>query len=335
MKAVIYTMYGGPEVLQFTQLVKPVPKDKEILIKVHASTVSAGTIWMRKGKFPGSILLTMLLRLITGITRPRRLILGFEFSGVVEETGQGVTRFKKGDKVYGTTTGLKNGSYADYICVPEKWSQGVVMLKPGYLSFEEAAALPVGAMTALHLLQKAKIEPAKKVLIYGASGSVGSFAVQIAKYFGATVTAVSSTFNKELALSIGADHFIDYTKEDISLCEEKFDIIFDAVAKRKASAFTPLLNKQGKFCSVRTPTCERTEYLSQLEAMILKGALLPVIDRVYPFSAIVEAHRYVDRGHKKGNVVLAHNTAITEAERKIIITGKDDTYVPLLNVSIN
>ncbi len=304
MRAAVYTKYGSPSVLQLREVEKPVPKSKEMLVRVHASTVSSGVIWIRKGHFPGSKLFTCLIRLVFGITKPKRNVLGFEFSGTVEDIGSDVKLFKKGDEVYGTTTGLKNGAYADYVCIPERWKQGVVALKPQHLTFEEAAALPVGGMTALQILLKAKIQSGHKILIYGASGSVGTYAVQIARYFGATVTGGCSTANIELVKSIGADEVIDYTKADITQYKERFDIIFDAVGKLKTSKCKPLLNKGGRFCSVKSLTHEKNQYLDLLHKMISEGKLKPIIDRSYSLEHIVEAHKYVDLGHKKGNVVI-------------------------------
>jgi len=231
MKAAVFNQYGSPAVLHLAEIDKPIPKDKELLVRVYSSTVSAAVIWVRKGQFPVSRILTFLIRLMFGITKPRQPILGFEFSGVVEDVGKDVMLFRRGDEVYGTTTGLKNGAYAEYVCVPEKWSQGVVAFKPNVLTFQEAAALPVGGMTALQLLKKAKIEKGHRVLIYGASGSVGTYAVQLAKYFGGYVVAVCGTTNIELVKSIGADQVIDYTKTDISQLEDRFDVILDAVGK--------------------------------------------------------------------------------------------------------
>ena len=306
MKAVTYTMYGPPSVLQLKEISKPVPKGDEVLIKIVCSTVSAAAIWKRKGKFPGSMLFTILLRLFSGLTKPGIPVLGVEFSGVVEETGNEVTLFKKGDAVYGTTTGLKQGAYAEYVCVPEKRKGGVLIKKPELLSFEQAAVLPVGAMTALDLLKKAKIQKGQQVLIYGASGSVGTYAVQISKYFGAFVTGVCSSANTALVFSLGAENVIDYTTNDISKSGKKHDIVFDAVGKLKKSTWKKLLKGGGRFCTVKSTTSEKTEYLEILHKMIAEGKLLPVIDKVYSFDQISEAHQYVDSGHKKGNVVISH-----------------------------
>ncbi|TAE22193.1 MAG: NAD(P)-dependent alcohol dehydrogenase [Candidatus Kapaibacterium sp.] len=306
MRAFIYTEYGAPDVLRLADVPKPIPQANELLVKVHASSVSAGSIWIRKGIFPGSAFFTFFIRLMFGITKPRNPILGYEFSGIVEEVGKDVKAWKKGDAIYGTTTGLKQGSYAEYVCIPELNKQNVIAPKPHNVSFEEAAALPVGVMTALHLLQKANIAKGQKVLIYGASGSVGTFAVQIARAFGASVTGVCSTGNVDLVRSLGAENVLDYTTQDFTNCSEQFDVIFDAVGKLDTATRKRLLRQNGQFRSTTSPTAEKREYLETLHTMIAEGKLQPAIDKVYPFEQLVEAHRYVDLGHKKGNVVIKH-----------------------------
>ncbi|MCU0428146.1 MAG: NAD(P)-dependent alcohol dehydrogenase [Candidatus Kapabacteria bacterium] len=309
MKAAIYTEYGAPSVLRQAEIPRPSPKDNEILVKVSASTVSAGVIWVRQGRFPGSNIFTFFLRLMYGLNKPRKPVLGFEFSGVVEAVGGKVQRFRVGDEVFGTTTGLTQGAYAEYVCVPEQWKQGVVAKKPPEITLEEAAALPVGFMTALNLLNRATITPSSNVLIYGASGSVGTFAVQIAKYRGAKITAVCSGRNAALVQSLGAETVVDYTGEgfttrDMARLAAQFDVAFDAVGKLSSQKLKGLVKQGGKALSVTSPTSEQQEYLGELARMIAEGSIRPVIDKTYSLENIVEAHEYVDLGHKRGNVVI-------------------------------
>lgn len=305
MKAIVYTQYGPPEVLQLAEVEKPEPKDNEILVKVYASSVTSGTRWARTGTHPDSKFFTLAVRIVFGLTKPKIPILGYEFSGAVEAVGKDVTLFKQGDQVIGTTTGLKAGAYAEYVCLPEAWKQGVVATKPPNLTHEEAAALPIGGMTAHFLLDKANIQPGQKVLIYGASGSVGTFAVQLAKnHYGAEVTGVCSTSNIEMVSSLGADKVIDYTQEDFTQSSERYDVIFDAAGKISAAQAKPVLKESGKFITVKSPTSEKTETLNLLKKLAEAGKIESAIDRRYPLEETAEAHRYVDNGHKKGNVVI-------------------------------
>ena len=304
MKAIVYEKYGSPDVLELKEIEKPVPNDNEILVKVHASTVTSGVTYIRNGKHPDSKLFSIILRMFFGITKPKRKILGYELSGVVESEGKNVKLFKKGDEIFGTATGLNAGSYAEYICLPEKWNAGVVAEKPVNLSHEEAAALPIGGMTALYLLRKVNIRQGEKILIYGASGSVGTYAVQLAKYFGAEVTGVSSSANLNLIKSLGADKVIDYTGDVFPGNCETYDVIFDAVGKCPAELKKKCLKKKGKYISIASPTSEKTEALIFLGKLAEAGEIKPVIDKCYPMEDIVEAHRYADKGHKKGNVVI-------------------------------
>lgn len=302
MKAVIYTQYGAPEVLKLTNIEKPKPKDNEILVKIHAATVTSGDVRLRASDFPA--LFWLPARLIFGLFKPKKQILGHELSGVVEAKGKQVTKFNVGDEVFGTTTLLNTGSYAEYICLPQTWKNGVVELKPTNLNFKEAAAIPVGGMTALFLLKKAQIDPGKKVLIYGASGSVGSFAIQLAKYSGASVTAVCSTSKVDMVRSLGADQVIDYKKEDYTTVTDQYDIVFDAVGKTTKSKAKSVLKRNGAFVSVNMLTSEKSEDLLRLKELAEKGMIKPFIDQFFSLEAIVEAHTYVDQGRKSGNVVI-------------------------------
>ena len=302
MKAAVYTEYGPPEVLKSTEVEKPSPADNEILVKIHAATVTSGDARLRSSDFPPIFWLPA--RLIFGLFRPKKRILGHELAGVIEAIGKDITKFKVGDQVFGTTTMLSGGSYAEYVCLPEEWKHGVVDFKPKNLSFKEAAALPIGAMTALFLLEKANVSQAQKVLIYGASGSVGSYAVQIAKHHGATVTGVCSGSNFEMVKSLGADHLIDNKKTDYSDLDHTFDIVFDAVGKTSKTKAKSVLDQAGSFVTIKMMTKEKTEHLSKIRTWAEEGKLVPYIDRSFKLDDIVKAHTYVDSGRKKGNVVI-------------------------------
>ncbi len=294
MKAVVYERYGTPDVLELREIPKPKPKDNELLVKVHATTVTAGDWRLRKAD-------PFLARIFNGLFRPRKIkVLGFEVAGVVEETGKHVASFKKGDAVF-ASCGLKFGGYAEYKTLPEN---DLVAVKPSNIGFDEAAAVPIGGLTALGFLQMAGIQAGHDVLIYGASGSVGTYAVQLAKYYGATVTAVCSSSNLEMVRSMGADKLIDYTKEDFADTDQRFDIVFDAVGKVSKRACKKLLKPGGRFVSVTGNPKKIPGGLNVLKDMIEGGKLKPVIDRKYTLEQIREAHAYVEGFHKKGNVVV-------------------------------
>ena len=300
MKAIVASKYGGPEVFQLKEIEKPTPKDNEVLIKVYATTVTAADFRMRSFTVPAAVWIPA--RLALGITKPRQPIYGSELSGKVEAVGKDVTRFKVGDEVFASTLTENFGAYAEYKCLPEK---AMVTIKPTNITYEEAAALPIGATTALRMLRKGNIQRGQKVLIYGASGSVGTYAVQLAKYFGAEVTGVCSTSNIEMVKSLGADHVIDYTEEDFSSMEERYDIIFDTLAKFPKSQYLKVLKPNGTYVSMaRLSTKESMDNLIFIKELIEEGEIKAFIDRCYPLEDMVEAHRYVDLGHKKGNVVI-------------------------------
>ncbi|MBA2345853.1 MAG: NAD(P)-dependent alcohol dehydrogenase [Rubrobacter sp.] len=324
MKAMVYTEYGSPDVLQLKEVEKPTPSDNEVLIRIDATTVTAADCELRSLKLP--IWLRLPIRIYLGLIRPGNKILGQELAGEIEAVGKDVKQFRNGDQVF-ASTGLGLGTHAEYTCLPES---GMLAIKPANMTYEEAAAVPLGGLNALHFLRKGNVQSGQKVLINGAGGSIGTFAVQLARYFGAEVTAVDSTGKLDMLRSIGADHVIAYTQEDFTRNGETYDVIFDVVGKSSFTRSVRSLKHNGRYLLANPrpsqmvrglwtsrsskkvifgAASEKNEDLIFLKDLIEAGKIQSVIDRRYPLEHIAEAHRYVDTGHKKGNVVIAveHN----------------------------
>ncbi len=331
MKAVVWTKYGSPDGLKLAEIEKPIPEADEILVKVHATTVTAGDCEMRRLQLP--LMLSFPMRAFTGLIRPKRIsILGQELAGEVVAIGDKVTSYKVGDQVFGTT-GFKFGAYAEYICLPAEPgdAQGVSAAKPENLTYEEAAAVPTGGLEAMHYMQRADIKPGKKVLIIGGGGSIGTYSIQLAKTFGAEVTAVDSTEKLALMRSLGAAHVIDYTIEDYTKNDETYDLIIDVVGKHSVVRRLKLLKENGLyFLAFARPShillsiwtsltsqkrvkiesaSQQKDDLLKLNDLIVSGKVKSIIDRVFPLDQVPEAHKYVESGGKMGNVCIKVESA--------------------------
>jgi NADPH:quinone reductase-like Zn-dependent oxidoreductase len=332
MKAVIWTDYGPPDVLQLKEVEKPAPNDNEVLIRVYATTATSGDCEMRS--LTGAIWFALPMRAYLGFKTPKRItILGMELAGEIESAGKDVKQFKEGDQVFGATGFAGMGAYAEYICLPEEPEEGVLAVKPANMTYEEAAAVPVGGIEALHFLRQGNIQSGQKVLINGAGGTIGTYAVQLAKYFGVEVTAVDSTEKLDMLRSIGADHVVDYTQEDFTQGGVTYDFILDVVSKGSFSGCIRSLKRDGRYLIANPGPSQmirgrwtslisnlpgrqsgkkvifgaahpKTEDLVFLKEIIEAGKMKSVIDRRYPLEQTAEAHRYVEQGHKKGNVII-------------------------------
>ncbi len=331
MKAVIWTAYGPPDVLQLKEVEKPTPKDNEVLIRIAATTVPSGDCEMRS--MSGSRWYTLLMRAYVGLRKPTKItVLGMELAGVIESAGKDVKRFNVGDEVFGVTGFVGAGTNAEYIALPEEPEGGALSIKPANMTYEEAAAVPIGGLEALNFLRQANLQSGQSVLINGAAGTIGTFAVQLAKALGAEVTAVDSTEKLDLLRSIGADSVTDYTREDFARSNKTYDLILDIAGKSSFSGSLKSLKPGGCFLIANARVSQRvqgrwasttrskkvvfgksspkTEDLLLLKALIEAGKLRTVIDRVYSLEQTAAAHRYVETGQKVGNVVISINRGV-------------------------
>ncbi|RLI36491.1 NAD(P)-dependent alcohol dehydrogenase [Candidatus Bathyarchaeota archaeon] len=330
MKAIVWTKYGSPDVLQLKEIEKPIPQDNEVLIKIYATTVTAGDCEQRDLKLP--IWYRFITRVYVGFKKPKRItILGMELAGEIESVGKDVKLFKEGDQVFAATGFVGMGTCAEYICMNEEPEKGALAIKPVNMTNEEAAPVPVGGLEALRFLRQGNIQSGQKVLINGAGGTIGTYAVQLAKYFGAEVTGVDSTRKLDMLRSIGADHVIDYTQEDFAKSVETYDFVLDVISKSSFSGSIRSLKQNGRYLIVNPGPLQmvrgrwismtsskkvlfgegypKTEDLLFLKELIEAGKIRSVIDRRYPLEQTAEAHRYVETGHKKGHVIITveHN----------------------------
>jgi NADPH:quinone reductase-like Zn-dependent oxidoreductase len=310
MKAAICTKYGPPDVLKIIEYRKPVPKENEVLIKIYAASVTNSDIFIRGSNIPLKYRIPM--RIMIGLTKPRNEIIGEVLSGEIEQVGSKVQRFKVGDQVYGLT-GFSLGAYADYKCMKDKDSkQGCIALKPRNISFEEATSAAYGGLLSLQFIEDANIRPNQKILIYGASGTSGTIAVQYAKYLGAEVTAVCSANNTKFVKSLGADKILDYTDKNSLSRIEKYDLVFDSVGKAKTSALKEVCKKSltpcGKIASIDDGALVLSSIrLDRIRELVESNTIKPINEISFPFDQIVEAHKYVELGHKRGNVAITIN----------------------------
>jgi NADPH:quinone reductase-like Zn-dependent oxidoreductase len=332
MKAIVWTKYGPPDALQLKEVQRPTPRENEVLIKIHAATASKADTEFRRLDLP--LFFAIFLRLYLGLLKPTRIkILGTEFAGEIVSVGKNVTQYRPGDQVYGYT-GLGMGTYAEYLCLAEKPSAlaSVMAIRPANVTYEQAAALPFGGLEALHTLRQADIQPGQRVLIVGAGGSIGTYSVQLAKHYGAQVTGVDEAGKLDMLRSIGADHVIDYAKEDFTKNGQIYDVILDTIGKSPFSRSLRSLTEHGTYLNanpglfgglwmrwfskaggkrVITWTAGYTvKNLMALKELVEAGIIKPVIDRRYPLQQTAEAHRYVDTGHKKGNVVITMESSL-------------------------
>jgi NADPH:quinone reductase-like Zn-dependent oxidoreductase len=328
MKAIIWTKYGSPDVLQLKEIEKPVPKENEVLIRIYATTVTSGDCEQRSLKLPFWYALPM--RVYVGLRRPKRItILGMDLAGEIEAIGKDVKMFNEGDQVFAATGFKDMGTCAEYICLPEESEESALAIKPSNMTYYEAAAVPVGGMEALSFIRKGNVQSGQKVLINGAGGTIGPFAIQLAKHLGAEVTAVDSPEKLYMLYSIGADHVIDYTREDFTKSDETYDFILDLISKSSFSGSIRSLNQNGRYLIayprllqiirgrwtsltndkkvIFSEANPRTEDLLFLKELIESGKIKSVIDRCYSLEQTAEAHMYVEKGHKKGNIVITVN----------------------------